>query len=89
MGRYLSLAMKAARVVESAEERPVPSSPAPAAPRPSVETGRPQPGALAPCASPHCAGCYEVEPGRKIHPPKCGQDYLDWLLEWEAKGRVQ
>ena len=41
------------------------------------------------CSSPHCAGCYEVEHGVRIHPPKCGEDYRAWLERWEAKGRVQ
>lgn len=41
------------------------------------------------CGSPHCAGCYEVEPGVSIHPPKCGEDYRVWLEHWEAKGRAQ
>jgi hypothetical protein len=41
------------------------------------------------CGSPQCAGCYDVGDGRKIHPPKCGQDYLDWLKKWEAGGAVQ
>ena len=41
------------------------------------------------CGSPRCAGCYEVGNGRRVHPPKSGQDFLDWLLKWEAKGRVQ
>ena len=44
---------------------------------------------LAACGSPHCAGCYDVGDGRKIHPPKCGEEYRNWLLRWEAKGRVQ
>ena len=26
--------------------------------------------ALAPCGSPKCAGCYEVESGKSIHPPR-------------------
>jgi hypothetical protein len=42
-----------------------------------------------PCGSPHCAGCYEVAPGIRIHPPKCGADYRVCLERWEAKGRVQ
>ena len=42
-----------------------------------------------PCGSPHCAGCYEVAPGVRIHPPKCGEGYRKWLERWEAKGRVQ
>jgi hypothetical protein len=41
-----------------------------------------------PCGSPNCAGCYEVEGGR-IHPPRCGEDYLAWLERWEAKGKPQ
>jgi putative DNA primase/helicase len=27
------------------------------------------------CGSPQCAGCYEVEQGVRIHPPKCGEEY--------------
>jgi hypothetical protein len=42
-----------------------------------------------PCGSPHCAGCYEVQLGVRIHPPKCGEDYRAWLERWEFKGRVQ
>jgi hypothetical protein len=30
---------------------------------------------LVACGSSHCAGCYEVAPGVRIHPPKCGEDY--------------
>ena len=30
---------------------------------------------LAPCGSEHCAGCYDVGDGKKIHPPKCSEDY--------------
>lgn len=46
-------------------------------------------GQLAPCGSPHCAGCYDVGEGRKIHPPKCGEDYRKWLERWEPKGKTQ
>jgi hypothetical protein len=45
--------------------------------------------ALAPCGSPYCAGCYDVGEGKRIHPPKCGHDYLEWLKKWEGKGRLQ
>jgi hypothetical protein len=31
-------------------------------------------GVSAPCGSPDCAGCYDVGDGRKIHPPKIGED---------------
>ncbi len=33
----------------------------------------------APCGSHHCAGCYEIEPGKWIHPPKSSQEWLEWL----------
>jgi hypothetical protein len=48
-----------------------------------------KPSGLAPCGSPHCAGCYDVGDGRRIHPPKCGEKYRVWLERWEAKGGVQ
>jgi hypothetical protein len=44
---------------------------------------------LVACGSSHCAGCYEVAPGVRIHPPKCGEDYRAWLERWEAKSKVQ
>jgi hypothetical protein len=28
------------------------------------------------CGSPDCAGCYEVKRGVRIHPPKCGKDWV-------------
>ncbi len=31
---------------------------------------------LAACGSPHCAGCYDVGDGRKIHPPKSGAGWV-------------
>jgi len=47
------------------------------------------PKKVAPCGSPHCAGCYEVGDGKKLHPPKCGGTCRAWLERWEAKGKVQ
>jgi hypothetical protein len=41
------------------------------------------------CGAPHCAGCYEVDPGVRIHPPKSGEEWKEWLLRWEPKGKVQ
>ena len=41
------------------------------------------------CGSPNCAGCYSVGDGRRIHPPKTGLEYREWLERWEGKGRVQ
>lgn len=43
---------------------------------------------MALCGSPYCAGCYEVEPGVRIHPPKTSEDFRVWLEHWEAKDRV-
>ena len=37
------------------------------------------------CGSPNCDGCYEVEPGRRIHPPKASPEWLEWLKKWEPK----
>lgn len=44
---------------------------------------------LAPCGSQHCAGCYDVGDGRKIHPPKIGEDYRKWLERWQPRGKPQ
>lgn len=45
----------------------------------------------APCGSPHCAGCYEIEPGKRIHPPKPSEEWLEWLARTRSgeKGRRQ
>jgi hypothetical protein len=44
---------------------------------------------LALCGSPRCAGCYDVGDGRRIHPPKVGEDYQRWLERWKPKGSLQ
>ena len=44
---------------------------------------------VAACGSAHCAGCYEVGGGRKIHPPKCCEEYRKWLERWQPKGKPQ
>ena len=45
---------------------------------------------IAPCGSPHCAGCYDIGDGLKIHPPKCSPEWLEWLKRWEPQtGRPQ
>lgn len=51
-------------------------------------TGDKQPGL---CPGPEkCTGCYSVAPGIAIHPPKCSQDWLDWLRRWQlGNGRPQ
>jgi hypothetical protein len=44
---------------------------------------------LAACSSPHCAGCYDVGDGKRIHPPKCSPEWLAWLERWKPPGTVQ
>ena len=44
---------------------------------------------MAACSLPHCAGCYDVGDGRKIHPPKCGEVNRKWLERWQPKGKLQ
>jgi hypothetical protein len=38
---------------------------------------------LAPCGSPECAGCYEVKPGVRLHPPKVSREWKNWLEKWQ------
>jgi hypothetical protein len=56
---------------------------------PSPKTERHCGKNLAPCGSPFCAGCYDVGDGRKIHPPKCGAEFLRWRAWLEGKGPRQ
>lgn len=44
---------------------------------------------LSACGSPHCAGCYEVGGGKKIHPPKPSVEWLAWLERWKPEGKLQ
>ena len=44
---------------------------------------------VAACGSAPCAGCYDGEDGRKIHPPKCGERYRKWLERWQPEGKPQ
>jgi hypothetical protein len=71
---YLEMALKVSRVRQSAE-RPEPENRAVSVPGVREAT----------CA----ASCYEVEPGVRIHPPKSSEEWKEWLLKWEPKGRVQ
>lgn len=41
------------------------------------------------CGSPDCAGCYEVEPGKRIHPPQASAEWEERLRRWEPKGKPQ
>jgi hypothetical protein len=85
MGRYLKLAMTVMSRQEPIEPAVVPVDSQKA--HPYVQHSE-DPG-LAACGSSACAGCYDVGDGEKIHPPKCGHGYSDWLKRWEPKGRTQ
>lgn len=43
----------------------------------------PQIEGLADCGDPRCNGCYDVGDGRKIHPPRCSAEHLEWLCKWQ------
>jgi hypothetical protein len=69
------------RFAQRAERTPdTPATPLPRSHKPGTEVA---------CGSPHCAGCYELESGVRIHPPKSGPEWREWLLKWEPKGNVQ
>ena len=53
------------------------------------ETVTAHPSKLASCGQPNCAGCYELEPGRRIHPPKPSEDWLEWLKRWAPPKKSQ
>ena len=40
------------------------------------------------CGDRECRGCYEVAPGKLIHPRKSGQEWEDWLARWQPKSEV-
>jgi hypothetical protein len=44
---------------------------------------------LAECGSPECAGCYQVGDGNRIHPPRCSEQYRNWLERWKPRGKMQ
>ena len=94
MGQSVSISVKALALSVLAASKPVPRDKRawtpPGTPRALERESQTHPQVqFAACESPHCAGCYEVEPGVRIHPPKCGDDYRAWLERWEAKGRLQ
>lgn len=58
--------------------------------KPSASAFQPlRQGEIEACGSSHCAGCYDVGDGRRIHPPKCSDEYRKWLERWEPKGIPQ
>jgi len=100
---YLEMALRVGRSLDapnagcSAEARPAPApvpvsapiaSPVPK-PANAIEARESKREELSACGSPNCAGCYDVGDGRKIHPPKCSEEYLAWHEKWEAKGKIQ
>ncbi len=38
------------------------------------------------CGSPKCAGCYEVKPGVRLHPPKVSREWKNWLEKQQPVG---
>lgn len=71
------------------EQKPTKSQPGPIPPPAAPERKASEQENLAPCGSPNCAGCYDVGDARKIHPPKCGEEYRKWLERWQPKGKPQ
>jgi hypothetical protein len=86
MPSYLEIALRAASSAKP-PDMDLDSRPASAGRATRAESHEPKNSPA--CGSPDCAGCYEVMPGVRIHPPKCGDDYRGWRQRWEAKGRVQ
>ena len=35
-----------------------------------------------------CAGCYEIRPGVRSHPPKASRDWEAWLEGWQPKRTI-
>jgi hypothetical protein len=65
---YLEMALKVSRGRQSAERVDHPENQSTTEP---LQSENP-----AACGSPYCAGCYEVSPGVRIHPPKCGPGWV-------------
>ncbi len=98
MRSYLQIALQVA-----CPAQPIPSDPEPHArastkhvpsqlrpsPIKAADKRKAQSNGLAPCGSSDCAGCYDVGDARKIHPPKIGEGYREWLERWKPNGKVQ
>jgi hypothetical protein len=87
VGHAPQISVKALALNVLATSRAVPSQEQLGAQRETPE--KPQSTRLAACGSSHCAGCYDVGDGVKIHPPKCGEECRKWLERWPPKGKVQ
>jgi hypothetical protein len=88
MGQTNSTGVKALALSVLAAGKSVPRHIS-ALPTYGTDHGTQEPNAVPACGLPHCAGCYDVGDGRRIHPPKSSEDWKEWLLKWEPKGHVQ
>jgi hypothetical protein len=91
MPSYLEIALSVARRPQAARDerkrtahQPHTASVAVVSP---VESADSEMSAL--CGSQHCAGCYEVAPAVRIHPPESSQEWARSRLRWEPKGNMQ
>lgn len=75
---YLEIALRVAGISQPAREQRAPAASDPPTAQVSAEnrTDSSQARQTAQCGFPHCAGCYEVAPGVRIHPPKCGPGWV-------------
>lgn len=91
MGQTNPTSVKALALSVLAAGKGVPSHRTASAPlgTPIEHSNAQKPMAVAACGLPACAGCYEVEPGVRLHPPKSSENWKEWLLKWEPKGKVQ
>jgi hypothetical protein len=90
MGQTNSISVKALALSVLAAGKGVPRRPMALPPQGTEDCANTQKhDGEAACGSRHCAGCYEVGPGVRIHPPKSSEDWKEWLLKWEPNGRVQ
>jgi len=91
MGQTNSTSLKALALSVLAAGKSVPPQTSPLPPQ-GTGTDRAntqKADAVAACGSLYCAGCYGVESGVRIHPPKSGPEWREWLLKWEPKGKIQ
>jgi hypothetical protein len=98
MASYLEIAMRAITSAQPGPSEPTPSvdtstqkvmNQSEFSPVDVVAIPEKKSNELAPCGLPYCAGCYDVGDGRRIHPPKIGEEYRKWLERWKPDGRVQ
>lgn len=81
MRSYLEIAMRV-RNIAPGRTRPIEVSSTPFSRVPRLEPLHELPE----CGSPDCAGCYHVAEDTRIHPPRCGKD---WLANWKPVGKAQ